>query len=993
MKIIRKIGAVFVVLSLVLGSIFIGASAEDESQFPATDTTLNFLGADYANSVSQAYEQYEVFQYDAGLLAKDPPNSYVVYKMKANSPVVATFKYVPTADEKPEFYTSPDGKTWTSLNMMIVSPETQIRTWYSNGIGAENKFIKIVICDQSIAEVWRCDLRELSFNASDESGLTMDTTLDFYNNYADAVAHAYKCSSDIFQVYNGGVSGTDTPNSYIIFKVEKNSPVNAYIQVYPDSAGNARPKFQVSPDAETWTDLSMAESKHPTDGNALNYYTPGIGADNKYIKITISTGALAEAWFINMRQLSYCASTESEDVPLPDTTLNFIENGKADLDRVFRYYNFAISPAAGYENAAYATKENKNYVMLNTAYNSPFEMHLRAHDSVFNGQVTILASSDPNDPDSWKAIDLTKSEPKNPGYDVWTYYTTGIGDEYNYVKISLSIASAWAFCIQDISYSAGTHIGPDDSGYVEPEVPEPDTELDFLNNYDAALQKAYDSAAKNDPTAISNIYNGGIGGSKGSDSYLVYRVNDNSPIVAKFKIFAGKTDERPLFYASPDGKNWKECEMLTDRKVTGTVLVNYYTDGIGEGNNYFKIVFGKNPLTVDYVWYIDLQNLKYNVAMPKTDSECEFLNGYDAAIEKAYMFSADVGHIYQGGIGGSKGGDDSYITYKVDDNSPIIATFKIFANDFAGRPQFYASADGKEWNKCEMSTDVAVTGTVFVRYYTDGIGKGNKYFKVVFSDKPIDLIWHVDMQNLKYNASKEPLPYDLNLSFTGDALALARIYSINPADAFEQLLSTGLILTVDYLSGQQKVAKPRMTIAVKPQSGVLMQFKVSVFADALKLFPKFYASTDGKKWDEVIDYILFSTGSDGNYISYRATVEPLNKKYEFFSFEYPQTKDYAGIDIAELDDYVPDCLNSGIILTNIQFMRSEKYVGLEMEDLSGNTGGDEDEDDDTYYDDSDEDLIPDTGDKYNTGVCIMVSAVCLFAVVILKSKIKKGDKV
>ena len=113
-------------------------------------------------------------------------------------------------------------------------------------------------------------------------------------------------------------------------------------------------------------------------------------------------------------------------------------------------------------------------------------------------------------------------------------------------------------------------------------------------------------------------------------------------------------------------------------------------------------------------------------------------------------------------------------------------------------------------------------------------------------------------------------------------------------------------------------------------------------------------------------------------------IDSLDSKYEFVSFEYPQTKDYAGIDIAELDDYIPDCLNSGIILTKISFKRSDKYVGLAT--------------DDTAYNDEDEEnngniSSPQTGDRRHIELHIILVAVSLFAVILLGKKTRKGSKV
>ena len=760
----------------------ISYNVSTEPNLPLIDTSLDFVNQ-YSESIAKAHEKYEVFQYDNGLLGNKLPDSYVVYKVKENSPVIAQFKWQPTGSEKPLFYTSSDGSSWTALAMSIQQIESQRRQYYSNGIGEGNKYVKIVLSDTS-GEVWRYDLEKLSYNKEVVS--LMDTKLNFVSNYTDAVGKAYKCRSDIIHVYNGGLGGNETPETYVIYKVEKNSPIEAKFKLFTYHT-SGRPEFYASSNAKTWNKLDMQAVK---DGDYTTYSISGIGAENKYIKIIISNVALSAAWHVDLQSLSYKASTEAEEFPETDTTLDFIQNGKNDLNRVFRNWNFAISPADGYKNAAFATKEKNNYIVVNTADDSPFKMNVRVHDSVLGGKVTLQVSNDPNNADSWINLDVTRVEPQKLGFNTWSYYATGIGEGYTYVKISFSVSSAWAFCINDISYNAGEHIGPDTSGYVEP-----------------------------DPDA----------------------------------------------------------------------------------------------------W------------IPKTDTELNFTNQLSASLSKAYMFSPDLIQIYNGGIGGSNT-PESYLIYKVDKNSPIVATFKIFPLDTNGRPQFFASPDGKTWEPLAMTLDNEIKGTATYRFVSQGIGKDNSYIKIVVSDTKLTTPYFCDLQKLAYNADTAPSPYDLNLSFSSDALALARVYKITPSEAFEHLVGTGLILTVDYLSGQKQVEKPRMTIAIKEGSGLLIEFKVSVYAKALDMFPKLYASKDGEKWDELNNYEMFSTGSTSSYTSYRIMFEKIDSGYEFISFEYPQTKDYAGMDIVELDDYIPDCLNSGIILTKISFMRSEKYIGLAQDE-------------------------------------------------------------
>ena len=792
-----------------------------------------------------------------GLLFLNAAAQSLIFKVADNSPVWIDANLVGSAEMK--LYASSDDEAYTQVSFSKVSEESDRCQYYIDGIGKGNRYVKLEFVGWSWEHLVR--LFNLKFNCASESGesdgdaITTDTKLNFVSGYSDAVSKAYKCSYDLIQILQGGIGGTDTPNSYIIYKVEKNSPIIATFKLFANYTAG-RPEFYASLDGENWSKLEMTTDVTLSGMVMVNYSTDGIGKENRYVKIVFSNVELGAVWYSDMQSLEYNASTEIEDLPKPDTTIDFIANGKADLDRAFRIWNFDISPAAGYENAAYATKNKKNYIILNTADNSPFVMNMRVHDSALNGSVTLLTSDDPNST-AWQQLDVTRVEPKNGGYNTWSYNATSIGKGNTYVKIVLSNSSAWAFCIENISYSAGEHIGRDDSGYVEP-----------------------------DP-------------------------DDN---------------------------------------------------------------------------------------LPKTDTALDFLNQYNAALNQAYMFSPDLLHIWQGGLGGSNT-PDSYIVYKVDKNSPIIATFKLFANDTAGRPEFYASSDGKHWSLLEMKTDEEISGTCVVRFISEGIGKENRYIKVVISNAQLGAVWYSDFQAIAFNANTEPSPYDLTVNFVNDATALARMYTFTPNAAFDQLLNTGLLLTVDYLSGQKNLEHPRAVVAIKNGSGLMAQFKVSKFAEALDMFPRLYASKDSKNWELIEDYEIFLAGMDTDYKSYRLMIDSLDPKYEFVAFEYPQTEDYTGMTIEELNDYIPDCLNAGIILTSLSFTRSGKYTSLVIPDGNTDTGysSDDDYDFDFDYDygDYDNDGYPDgitdTGDKtpLALNIFIAISAAGFIIAVQLKAKFTK----
>ena len=302
MKKFKKFGAVLLALAILLSCVTVAVSAENVT-LPETETQLDFVNA-YSSSVAQAYDSYGITQgWQTGALSDGTANAYIAFKTEKNSPIVIEYKYMPTGDEKPEFYTSADGNEWTPLSLEIMNPNEQVLTYYTNGIGEDNQYIKIVICDTAIADVWRCDLRTLSYNPNTTIELPVtDTSLNFQSNYDSAFSKVINYDNVGNYADHGIVADANMQSSsYVVFETGENSPLCAKFYIF-DYIGN--PIFYTSPDGQTWEELSMDKTTIADEQYMLNYFTTGIGSGNKYIKIVICDQNSA-SWKAQLRGLSY----------------------------------------------------------------------------------------------------------------------------------------------------------------------------------------------------------------------------------------------------------------------------------------------------------------------------------------------------------------------------------------------------------------------------------------------------------------------------------------------------------------------------------------------------------------------------------------------------------------------------------------------------------------------------------------------------------------
>ena len=174
MKIVKKTCAVLLSMVIFISSAMTGGILSSAAEtLPETNVNLTATGGWPSFKVAvhdHCYESKNVECVEAatGIVSKNYPDAYVVYKVAKNSPFIAEFKIFRTLTQgSPIFYVSPDGVNYTEYQMALII-NGDFFTYYTNGIGINNKYVKIVICDTA-ADYWHCDLRSLSYNEYVES--------------------------------------------------------------------------------------------------------------------------------------------------------------------------------------------------------------------------------------------------------------------------------------------------------------------------------------------------------------------------------------------------------------------------------------------------------------------------------------------------------------------------------------------------------------------------------------------------------------------------------------------------------------------------------------------------------------------------------------------------------------------------------------------------------------------------------------------------------
>lgn len=356
--------------------------------------------------------------------------------------------------------------------------------------------------------------------------------------------------------------------------------------------------------------------------------------------------------------------------------------------------------------------------------------------------------------------------------------------------------------------------------------------------------------------------------------------------------------------------------------------------------------------------------------LPVTDTCLDFQNEYAASVGKAFM-SENVTQPWQAGLCSDIPGAN--IVYKMQKNSPVLAVYRIFAETDM-RPVFYASKDAKEWGEPlpyrTMPTPNPTDDARMQYIVIDGIGEENVYLKIQCVDGSNFegfAAFYVDLRELNFVANTDPLPYDKTLNFSTDNTALGGLYAFTPARAVEQTIGKGVYLALDHLICKEKAEKVRLIVNVEPTSGFRAEFTVNEYAQVLGLLPKLYGSKDGETWTELpVD--LFRQGETNGIAKYLMHMDPPAEEYAFFAFEFPQEKDYTGIELAELDDVVSDCLNSAVVVSSISYLSATSPAEKpEVGDGAVDTLPEEDNDDNGNDVNGGNDVNDGSGNSVNGG--------------------------
>ena len=733
MKKIRKISALILTLALLATSLMTGGIVSNAAEnLPETNVNLTATGgwSSFENAVyDHCYESKNVECVEAatGIVSKNYPDAYVVYRVEKNSPFIAEFKIFRTLTQgSPIFYVSPDGVNYTEYQMALIT-NGDFFTYYTNGIGINNKYVKIVICDTA-ADYWHCDLRSLSYNANTEIAETFDTNF-VYSDWSmwyegsPAVTDIFESKNNEMNPEHGGMFGSNGMDSYIVYRVKKNSAVSATFKRWGESG---KPAFFASPDGINWTEITLKET---VNGQSYNYYRDCIGEGNKYWKIVFSTTENAYSQSA-LQNVSYNANTDEKAIF--DVTFDYhrgdglVDEGSTTAWKEYAHTVSNVNTANESNCGLIGTNGTDSYIVYKVQENSAISACFKQQPGY---SPVFYVSADGID---WIEVGMQKT-----GSDqFYTYYRDCIGKENKYVKIVLSTANgaSWQSDMKYFSYNF---------------LSATDTKLDFLNNYSACVDKL------NTPSLIDtqNITNyGGVGlvGENTPDAYIVYKVQNNSPIKANFKMTATAC---PAFYASSDGFNWTQLDMksfsLDAQKFT------YFIDGIGVGNRYLKVQVSTTQLGNNgaNLWEVDLHELYFNKNTVETldnekfDTVLNFVGEYNSVFLPALSKStahSEIQHNVDGngtplGMIGTQG-INSYVVYEVEKNSAISAKFKLAENH---TPSFYVSNDGTEWTKLAME----VVGST---YYRECIGAENKYVKIVFSEVE-GAHWMSELREFSYN--------------------------------------------------------------------------------------------------------------------------------------------------------------------------------------------------------------------------------------------------
>lgn len=255
-------------------------------------------------------------------------------------------------------------------------------------------------------------------------------------------------------------------------------------------------------------------------------------------------------------------------------------------------------------------------------------------------------------------------------------------------------------------------------------------------------------------------YARGVGMKIGDDMSIVYHYGDmdlRGFIARGFMASSAMFYFR--FYTSEDGEGWKDItNEVTDTKGgTGGVFSEhvYHCDSIASGSKYLKIAFPNENNSLDYLWQIQLGNVKLWFGNPHYsempieslgETYTDDLSSFEKLDETSSLSGIEIvgeemqNYRYDGKRALVKD-KNAYMVYRVP--SDTMSGFCIWANtddEGTGSLKFWVSNNGTDYTETDARVTVnspeADGGTYERVYYTDNVPVGSKYLKISFEDAP-----------------------------------------------------------------------------------------------------------------------------------------------------------------------------------------------------------------------------------------------------------------
>lgn len=344
------------------------------------------------------------------------------------------------------FSVSADGIYWTSINANAYESENSsysVYNYYFSSIGEGNQFVKVTVTGANGWDAYTA-LYSASFESSSavtpvaEERVTTEktmlpeelSTIDFQDttifssaNYSKAfdVAGVYAYAGNFLYDDTNKCLYTFYDGSQLIFRTQKNSTFKASAW----KCGTATITFAVSPDGETWTDVTatMVSNTIVSGTGNWDWQIDAIGAENQYVRMTFNTKS---DWsnYGRLYNVSYVTPTSVIDFSQRISATDILYTGNIDVLKPYGLVSYT-------DTAAYEIVYGKNRLLI---YRGPAELVWKTvpgspfivGTSQNGGSISYSVSPDG---EQW-----TEVTPTQLGT---TYAIPNIGADNQYVKMNI----------------------------------------------------------------------------------------------------------------------------------------------------------------------------------------------------------------------------------------------------------------------------------------------------------------------------------------------------------------------------------------------------------------------------------------------------------------------------------------------------------------------------------------------------------------------------